>query len=131
MKQLIKPLYRLLHDFLFATSSLNPFFKQHHNHKKVTKGFIGDEHLDNPALDEKLLSDLKEYYLNASLSNKQRIVGLIFPEKFAFSENNFQIVPRRCEISLWVNLHTITSSFQEDFCLKMSNFWFFPYTMSI
>lgn len=66
MKQLIKPLYRLTHDFLFATSSINPFFKQHHNHKKVVKGFIGDEHLNNPLLDDKLLNELAEAGIKTS-----------------------------------------------------------------
>lgn len=59
MKKLIKPIYRLTHDFLFAFALANPFFKQHHNHKKVVKGFIGDEHLSNPELDKKLVEQLQ------------------------------------------------------------------------
>ena len=37
-----------------------------------------------------LLSNLKEYYSNATIDNKQIMLGLIFPEKLTYTNNNFQ-----------------------------------------
>lgn len=37
-----------------------------------------------------LLSNLKKYYSTADLENKQKMLGLIFPEKLVFSDNTFQ-----------------------------------------
>lgn len=37
-----------------------------------------------------LLSNLKDYYRSATLENKQKMLGLIFPEKLVFSNNTFQ-----------------------------------------
>ena len=39
-----------------------------------------------------ILSDLRNYYSNASLDNKQKIIGLIFPQKIRFEKNNFQTI---------------------------------------
>ncbi len=39
-----------------------------------------------------ILSDLRKYYSTASLENKQRIIGLIFPHKIVFEKNNFQTI---------------------------------------
>ncbi len=58
-KQLVKPLYRLSHDFLYATSDINPLIKHSCNDKPIIKGFIGDEHLENPALDDELEKQLQ------------------------------------------------------------------------
>ena len=37
-----------------------------------------------------LLNNLNEYYLAASLDNKLKMIGLIFPEKLVFTNNSFQ-----------------------------------------
>ncbi len=39
-----------------------------------------------------LLSNLKQYYSTASLENKQKMLGLIFPEKLVFSNYEFQTI---------------------------------------
>ena len=37
-----------------------------------------------------LLNNLHEYYTAASLDNKLKMIGLIFPEKLVFTNNSFQ-----------------------------------------
>lgn len=39
-----------------------------------------------------LLSNLKQYYSSASLENKQKMLGLIFPEKLVYSNYEFQTI---------------------------------------
>ena len=39
-----------------------------------------------------LMSNLKQYYSTATLDNKQKMLGLMFPEKLVFSNNGFQTV---------------------------------------
>ena len=38
------------------------------------------------------MSNLKQYYSTATLDNKQKMLGLMFPEKLVFSNNGFQTV---------------------------------------
>ncbi|MEO7265232.1 MAG: hypothetical protein ABIW38_09980, partial [Ferruginibacter sp.] len=37
-----------------------------------------------------LMSNLKQYYSTATLDSKQKMLGLMFPEKLVFSNNEFQ-----------------------------------------
>ena len=39
-----------------------------------------------------LLSNVDQYYNTATLDNKQKMLGLMFPEKLVFSNNSFQTV---------------------------------------
>ena len=39
-----------------------------------------------------LLSNMGHYYTTATIENKQRMLGLIFPEKLVFSNNTFQTI---------------------------------------
>jgi site-specific DNA recombinase len=39
-----------------------------------------------------LLSNVDQYYNTASLDNKQKMLGLMFPEKLVFSNNTFQTI---------------------------------------
>jgi hypothetical protein len=75
-KTLAKPFYRMAHDVLFATAFYNPLFKKEHHNKKVIKGFIGDEHLSKPELDNELFNQLiaknivvKNYVISLSAYN--------------------------------------------------------------
>ena len=50
-----------------------------------------------------ILSDLRKYYSNATLENKQRIIGLIFPQKITFEKNNFQTINKNEILNLLCN----------------------------
>ncbi len=50
-----------------------------------------------------LLSNLKHYYSSANLENKQKMLGLIFPEKLVFSNNTFQTVEPNEVLTLLCN----------------------------
>ncbi|HRC32824.1 MAG TPA: methyltransferase domain-containing protein [Bacteroidia bacterium] len=58
IKAIVKPVYNAMHDLLYATSGINPFFKHTHNNKPVVKGFVGDDHLADPTLDDVLEKQL-------------------------------------------------------------------------
>lgn len=58
LKTLLKPVYNLTHDLLFDQMALHPFFPKTINGKKIRLGFVSDEHLNNPSLDEQLLANL-------------------------------------------------------------------------
>jgi len=59
VKKLIKPIYRGVHDALFRTLPINPFFSKKKNGKPVIYGHISKEHLENPELDNQLENNLK------------------------------------------------------------------------
>jgi SAM-dependent methyltransferase len=61
LKSFLKPLYDYTHDLLFDQMAYHPFFPKNFNGKKITTGFISDEHLNYPSLDEQLLIDLKQH----------------------------------------------------------------------
>lgn len=50
-----------------------------------------------------LLSDMGYYYSTATLENKQKMIGLIFPEKLVFSNNTFQTVQPNEVLTLLCN----------------------------
>ena len=50
-----------------------------------------------------LLSNLNHYYGNANLENKQKMLGLIFPEKLVFSNNTFQTMQPNEVLTLLCN----------------------------
>ncbi len=50
-----------------------------------------------------LLSNLDKYYSGANLENKQKMLGLIFPEKLAFSNNTFQTMKPNEVLTLLCN----------------------------
>jgi SAM-dependent methyltransferase len=54
LKSLLKPVYNAAHDLLFDRMEYHPFFPKKVNGKKIRQGFISDEHLQNPALDDAL-----------------------------------------------------------------------------
>lgn len=58
MKSILKPIYNSAHDLLFDNMDYHPFFSKRINGKKIQQGFVSEEHLKNPALDEQLLVDL-------------------------------------------------------------------------
>lgn len=66
MKKVLHASYHFIHDLLFLTIAYNPFFRKHFKGKKIKKGFIADEHLTNPELDEVLIKDLKNLGIKTS-----------------------------------------------------------------
>ena len=71
LKLLLKPFYKITHDFLFDSIDYNPFVRFNNNGKKIRRGHISIEHLQNPKLDEELAENLrnsnipvKEYSIN-------------------------------------------------------------------
>ena len=50
-----------------------------------------------------LMSNLKQYYCSASLENKQKMLGLIFPEKLVYSNYTFQTVESNEILTLLCN----------------------------
>ncbi|MBK8845065.1 MAG: hypothetical protein IPO27_00345 [Bacteroidetes bacterium] len=98
LKQIAEPAYHALHDALYATWHLNPFFKKEHGNKKIMNGFIGDEHLDNPTLDDILFEKLKsqsitcrQHALNKS-AYKEYIAATAYPADYYGGQpgkNNF------------------------------------------
>jgi len=55
----LRYLYRFSHDALFSTLNYNPFFIKSYYGRKIKKGHISQEHLDDPALDNELTEELK------------------------------------------------------------------------
>ena len=99
LKRLLKPVYKLTHDLIFATAFINPLFKKTHAGKKVVKGFIGDEHLSNPKLDDELEYLLAESKINVKRHNiniesyHKYIAAAKYPQSYygggTDPENNF------------------------------------------
>ncbi len=50
-----------------------------------------------------LLSNLKDYYCTANIENRQKMLGLIFPEKLVFSNNTFQTMEPNEVLTLLCN----------------------------
>ena len=133
LKSLIKPVYHFTHDALYATSSLNPFFKKSNAGKKVLKGFIGDEHLNNPALDDALETQLasegievkhhtiniNEYYNYLSTANYPKdYYGGGFDPKNNFTEKTLEhfvtteIIPFKPD-TIYMDVAACTSPFSD------------------
>ena len=51
-----------------------------------------------------LLSNLDKYYSTANLENRQKMLGLIFPEKLVFSNNTFQTMHQNKVLTLLCNI---------------------------
>lgn len=60
IKELLRPVYHATHDLMFKTISLNPLFRGTFQGQPVARGFISDEHLEDPTLDDKLANDLEQ-----------------------------------------------------------------------
>jgi SAM-dependent methyltransferase len=60
LRKIVGKGYKVGHRVLHTTLRYNPFVRKVVNHKPVGYGFISDEHLANPALDDRLIEDLKE-----------------------------------------------------------------------
>ncbi|MFB0565389.1 MAG: class I SAM-dependent methyltransferase [Candidatus Aminicenantaceae bacterium] len=58
-KRIGKSSYELFHKIGYKTIKFNPLIPGRISSKKVKYGFISDDHLKNPALDEKLVTDLE------------------------------------------------------------------------
>ena len=52
--------YLVLHDIAFKTIRWNPYIKKRINSRQVRYGFISNEHLKNPQLDEQLVHALQQ-----------------------------------------------------------------------
>ena len=59
-KELVYPLYRWSHEFLFRTWPYNPLFRKSFGGKPVIQGHISLEHLSDPQLDEQLAADIQK-----------------------------------------------------------------------
>jgi len=53
-----------------------------------------------------ILSNLSYYYTSATLENKQKILGSIFPEKLIFGENTYRTAEPNELIDLLINIDT-------------------------
>ncbi len=60
MKALLRPFYNVAHDLLFDRMDYHPFFRKKRNGQLIRHGFVSDEHLKDPALDEALLIALQD-----------------------------------------------------------------------
>lgn len=67
MYKIIKFFYRFLHDLIFSTIDINPFFKKTFNGKSILKSHISLEHLKDPSLDDRLLKELRDHHIKTSL----------------------------------------------------------------
>lgn len=56
----IKKIYNSLHDIINQNLDNIPFFSKKYHGKKVLRGHISAEHLDNPQLDEVLIAELQK-----------------------------------------------------------------------
>ena len=69
-----------------------------------------------------LLNNLNEYYLAASLDNKLKMIGLIFPEKLVFTNNSFQTTKPSEILTLLCNGSRVLRKRKQDFpLLKMKS----------
>lgn len=73
MTKLLRYIYQFTHDLLFNTIDINPFFIRSFYGKKIRKGHISEEHLQNPLLDEELAEGFKQ--------NNIEVTDLIIEEK--------------------------------------------------
>ena len=64
VKALLRPFYNRAHDLLFDGMDLHPFFPGKRNGQIIRHGFVSEEHLKNPALDEVLLTALQDAGIN-------------------------------------------------------------------
>jgi len=69
IKQIVRPIYKGVHSLLFNTIDANPMFVKKENGKEVKKGHISLEHLNDPRLDDKLVSDLKAAGISVNAHN--------------------------------------------------------------
>ena len=56
---IVKSIYNAVHNVMHSNIDYLPIFKKEHQGKKILKGHISDEHLDNPRLDDLLVENLK------------------------------------------------------------------------
>lgn len=87
-KAALKPIYHFVHDGLFQTIDANPFFPNYHQGKRIEKGHISLEHLQNPELDIKLSealetvgAEIKPYHIDVA-AYRNYLTETAYPESY-------------------------------------------------
>lgn len=60
IQKVLKPLYHFTHDILFKTIDYNPLFSNIYQERKIKKGHISTEHLQQPVLDKTVVNELEK-----------------------------------------------------------------------